>query len=123
MESAIERLTAARHLDDGETARLLVRSLKRRGYGRRRFELDLRRRGADEAASRAALEAIDDDDELARAASVAARFRASKPSRDAAALARHLERRGFAPRTIGAVLYEPPRELSGTAELLGRNSC
>ncbi len=114
VESAVERLTAAGHLDEGETAHLLVRSLKRRGYGRRRLELDLRRRGADEAASRAALETADDEDELKRAATVAARFRSSHPSRDGAALARHLERRGFAPVVVGAVLYEPGR---------GRSSC
>ena len=123
VESAIERLAAAGHLDEGETARMLVRSLKRRGYGRRRLELDLRRRGADAAAASAALETVDDEDELERAAAVAARWRSSRPSRDAAALARHLERRGFAPRTIGAVLYEPGRETAGTAETRGPNSC
>lgn len=106
VESAVERLTDGGHLNEGETAHMLVRSLKRRGYGRRRLELDLRRRGADEAAASAALETADDEDELERAAGVAARFRSSHPSRDAAALARHLERRGFLPRTIGAVLFD-----------------
>ena len=106
VESAVERLTAAGHLNEGETAHLLVRSLKRRGYGRRRLELDLRRRGADEAAARAALETVDDEDELERAVAVAARFRSTHPSRDTAALARHLERRGFLPRTIGTVVFD-----------------
>lgn len=106
VESAIERLAGAGHLNEGETAQMLVRSLTRRGYGRRRLELDLRRRGAEEAAARAALETIDDEDELERAAAVAARFRSTHPSRDAAALARHLERRGFLPRTIGTVVFD-----------------
>lgn len=123
IESAVERLTAAGHLNEGEAARMLVRSLKRRGYGRRRIELDLRRRGADSAAAAAALEAVDDEDELERAAAVAARWRSSRPSGDPAALARHLERRGFLPRTIGAVLYEPAGETAGTAEARGGTSC
>lgn len=123
MESAVERLTAAGHLNEGETAHVLVRSLKRRGYGRRRLELDLRRRGADEAAARAALETVDDEDELERAVAVAARFRSSHPSRDAAALARHLERRGFLPRTIGTVVFDTAGGGIAEGEMRGESSC
>ena len=132
VDDAVERLTAAGHLNEQEAAHMLVRSLKRRGYGRRRLELDLRRRGADEAAALAALESVGDEDELERAGSVAARWRSSHPSRDRAALARHLERRGFAPRTIGAVLFDSadeaagkalPEEAAGEAEIRGHSSC
>ena len=94
---------------------MLVHSLKRRGYGRRRLELDLRRRGAEETAAAAALEDVDDEDELERAGSVAARWRAAHPGRDVPALARHLERRGFTPRTIGAVLFDSPAEAVGSS--------
>ncbi len=120
---AVERLAAAGHLNEGETARMLVRSLKRRGYGRRRFELELRRRGADEAAACAAVEAIDDEDELARASAAAGRWRSSHPTRDTAALARHLERRGFSSRTIGGVLVRPLQEQAETAAARDRGSC
>lgn len=123
VDAAVERLAGAGHLNEGEAARMLVRSLKRRGYGRRRLELDLRRRGADEAAANAALETVDDEDELERAAGVAARFRSSHPSRDAAALARHLERRGFLPRTIGAVLFDSADDSAAERAMQGRNSC
>ncbi len=123
VESAVDRLTAAGHLNEGETAHVLVRSLKRRGYGRRRLELDLRRRGADEVAARTALETVDDEDELERAAAVAARFRSSHPSRDAAALARHLERRGFLPRTIGAVVFDSAEGGIAEREMQGQRPC
>jgi len=106
VEDAVERLSAAGYLNEREAASLLLRSLKNRGYGRRRFELDLRRRGAAEAVAAAVLESIDDDDELERAGSVAVRWRSTHPRGDRAALARHLERRGFTARTIGALVFD-----------------
>ena len=113
VDAAIGRLAAAGFLNEQEAARMLVRELRRRGYGRRRVEHDLRRRGADETAAAAALEEADDGDELERAGSVAARWRRAHPRREIAALARHLERRGFTPRTIGAVLFDSPDEATG----------
>ena len=115
VDGAIERLVADGFLNEREAANMLVRSLQRRGYGRRRLELDLRRRGADATAAGAALECIGDEDELERAGSAAARWRSTHRARDAAALARHLERRGFAPRTIGAVLFDSADEAGGKA--------
>ena len=129
VDGAIERLTADGFLNEQEAAHMLVRSLKRRGYGRRRLELDLRRRGADDTAAGVALECVADEDELERARSVAARWRSTHPARDAAALARHLERRGFAPRTIGAVVFDSAdgatngEALPEEAETRGHSSC
>ncbi len=123
VDGAIERLAAHGFLNEQEAARMLVRSLKRRGYGRRRLELDLRRRGADETAAAAALEEAGDEDELERAGSVAARWRSTHPARDVPALARHLERRGFTARTIGAVLFDSADEAAGSAGTQGRISC
>ncbi len=123
VDGAIERLTADGFLNEQEAANMLVRSLQRRGYGRRRLELDLRRRGADETAAGAALECVGDEDELERAGLVAARWRSSHRARDAAALARHLERRGFAARTIGAVVFELPEEEAGMEGIRGHSSC
>ncbi len=136
VDGAIERLAADGYLNEREAARMLVRSLKRRGYGRRRLELDLRRRGAEETAAAAALEQVGDEDELERAGSVAARWRRAHPGRNVPSLARHLERRGFTPRTIGAVLFDSADEAvdqgasrgSGeaagkTAGMRGHSSC
>ena len=123
IEGAIERLTEGGFLNEQEAANMLARSLQRRGYGRRRLELDLRRRGAEPAAAGAALERVGDEDELERAGSVAARWRSTHPTRDAAALARHLERRGFAPRTIGAVLFDSADDAAGAAGMRGHESC
>jgi len=106
VDDAVERLSAAGYLNEREAASLLLRSLKNRGYGRRRFELDLRRRGAAEAVAAAVLESVDDDDELERASSVAGRWRSTHPEGDRAALARHLERRGFTARTVGALVFD-----------------
>lgn len=114
VDAAIERLAAQGFLNEPEAARMLVRSLKRRGYGRRRLAHDLRRRGADETAAAAALQEVGDEDELERAGSVAARWRRAHAARDVSALARHLERRGFAARTIGAVLFD---SADGAAEV------
>lgn len=123
VDGAIERLAADGFLNDQEAARMMVRELQRRGYGRRRLERDLRRRGADETAAAAALEDVGDGDELERAGSVAARWRRTHPARDVSALARHLERRGFTPRTIGAVLFDSADEAAGTAETGDHSSC
>jgi regulatory protein len=119
VDGAIERLAADGFLNEEETARMLVRELQRRGYGRRRLEHDLRRRGAEETAASAALEDVADEDELERAGSVAARWRATHPARDASALARHLERRGFLPRTIGAVLFDAADDAAGESASAG----
>ena len=123
VDGAIERLAADGYLNEHEAARMLVRSLKRRGYGRRRFELDLRRRGAEETAAAAALADVGDEDELERAGAVASRWRRAHPGRDVPALARHLERRGFTPRTIGAVLFDSADEAVETAGMRGHSSC
>ena len=123
VDGAIERLAGDGFLDEHEAAKMLVRSLQRRGYGRRRLELDLRRRGADAAAAAAALERVGEEDELERAGSVAARWRRAHSARDRAALARHLERRGFAPRTIGAVLFDSADDAAGAAGMRGDSSC
>ncbi len=123
VDGALDRLVADGYLNEREAAHMLVRSLKRRGYGRRRLEFDLRRRGADETAAAAALAGVGDEEELERAGSVAARWRSTHPARDASALARHLERRGFGPRTIGALLFDPADEAVGTAGIRGHRSC
>ncbi len=116
VQAAVERLVAGGYVDDRETARLLVRSLQRRGYGRRRLELDLSRRGVEASTVLDTLADIDDEGELERAGLVAARWRSGHPSQGVDALARHLERRGFAARTIGAVLFDLSDGGSGAGE-------
>lgn len=109
---ALERLMQRRYLDDLETARAFVAERRRRnGWGSARLEAELLRRGASEDAVSAVLagleEGVGGDEELAREA--AARW-SRRGGRDPAALARHLERKGFPPRVILRLVKEVPDE-------------
>ena len=95
-----------RYLDDAELAGQLARGLRTRGYGRRRAERELRRRGVADADAGVALEeAYGDADEvpLARAAL------GSRPTDDVKAERRavaFLVRRGFSAAAAWAVVRE-----------------
>jgi SOS response regulatory protein OraA/RecX len=85
---------------------------ERKGEGRHRLRAELQRRGAGPEAIDQALSGFPDDD-LSQAREAAGEWtrRRSLASdrfseRDRAALARHLERRGFSRRAIFAVLNE-----------------
>ncbi|MEL7059689.1 MAG: regulatory protein RecX [Acidobacteriota bacterium] len=101
---ALDRLVERGALDDARAARAFVRERLRRGaFGRRRLEAELRQRGVDGAQATAALdEVLEDSPEIDRARAAAAR----RPSAETAALARYLERRGFAAATIASILAE-----------------
>ena len=102
VEGALDRLERDRYLDDGRTARELVAAKLARGpIGRRRLAAELARKGAPAEAAAAALDDLvpDDDREAARRAAESwLGRRRGRP--DPAALARHLERRGFSPGAI-----------------------
>ncbi len=123
VETALDRLAEDGYLNEAETARVLVGQLRRRGYGHLRIQRDLRRRGADEEAARSALLKLGDEDEVELAERVAARWRSIHERKGAVALARHLERRGFAARTIGAVLYESSSQVAEGEWSGSRESC
>ena len=94
------------YLDDAELAGQLARGHRWRGYGRRRAEAELRRRGLGEADVAAALEeAYGDTDEvvLARAALGSRTTADAKAERRAIAF---LVRRGFSPGAAWAVVRE-----------------
>jgi SOS response regulatory protein OraA/RecX len=78
---------------------------ERRGLGRARIGRELARRGASEAAVEGAVETISEMAELGRARDCAARW-ARRGAGDTAALARHLDRKGFARHVIFRVLKE-----------------
>jgi len=102
IEQALARLTREGWLDDAAAARGLVASLLARGaLGRARLRAELERRGAAPQAAAAALADLPEDD-LPGAREAAARWR----GKNAAALARHLSRKGFSRRAIFAVLAE-----------------
>ena len=94
------------YLDDPELAGQLARGHRWRGYGRRRADAELRRRGLGEADVAAALEeAYGDTDEvvLARAALGSRTTADAKAERRAVAF---LVRRGFSPGAAWAVVRE-----------------
>lgn len=104
---AVARLERTGALDDEALARREVERLgDGRGYGRARVAAALGRKGAPRDAVRAALEAGDDEAEADRALDAGRRWLARRRGPDRAALARHLERRGFAGGVIFRVLNE-----------------
>lgn len=109
IQSALDRLTAQGHVDDTKTAAdFVAHRLERRGEGRHRLRAELQRRGADPDAIAQALADLPDDD-LAPAREAAREWTARRgleSDRDRAALARHLERKGFSRRAIFAVLND-----------------
>lgn len=107
-ETALAKLARNGFLDDDSTARSFVRErLRRGGIGRRKLIAELSKRGAGSAAIEAAMEDVPEDDrEPARDLAERWLMRSTRPAgpkRDAA-LARHLESRGFSPRAIVAAL-------------------
>lgn len=104
IEQALDRLQREGWLDDAAAARGLIASRQARGgEGRPRLRAELERRGADPRAVAAALAELPDDD-LPAAREAARRWRGTS----AAALARHLARKGFSRHAIFAVLKERP---------------
>ncbi len=132
IDAALVRCAAQGYLDDEATARAFVAERQaRQGLGRVRLAAELRRRGASAAAVSAALAGLGEGDELARAREQATRWRrkgsaeraapgpparraaglgtresSSRRAAELAALARHLDRKGFSRRAILAVLEE-----------------
>lgn len=117
IETTLDRLVERGLLDDRRVARAFVADRQtRRGLGRRRLRAELARRGVSEEVADEVLAEIDDGAELPLARAAAERWLARRAvpdgddyaarQRHRAALARHLERRGFAHRAIFAVLDE-----------------
>jgi len=106
VEAAIARAAALGYLDDQALAAGYATELaQRKGLGRSRVAHELARRGAPEEAVDRAVAGTDEAAELERAREAAARWTRGRGG-DAAALARHLDRKGFARRVIFRVLKE-----------------
>jgi regulatory protein len=106
VEAALERLALEGYLDDRATAAEFVEGrLARRPEGRRRLAAELARRGAGEEAIEAALAEQTGVDDLPAARAAAERWLRGH-RREPAALARHLDRKGFSRRSILALLDE-----------------
>ncbi|HUP21413.1 MAG TPA: RecX family transcriptional regulator [Thermoanaerobaculia bacterium] len=112
------RLRQEGYLDDRRAAEEWLRVRRRRGDGPRRLAAGLARLGLEREAIAEHLDAGGEDGENARARAVAERWLSRQAGRpgavDPAALARHLDRRGFGRRDILSVLGDlqlPAREL------------
>jgi len=114
--AALDRLEAQGYLDDRKAAAgFVAHRLERGGEGKLRLRAELARRGAPSDAIDEALAGLDEEDDQAAAREAAERWRRQKTvdaqadlsQKDAAALARHLARKGFSPRAIVAVLKTP----------------
>lgn len=74
IEEAVERARDARYLDDTRYLRQFIEERKRRGWGRRKIELELKRRGEDPYALEDYPDAyFNQDDDLERACALLAR--------------------------------------------------
>jgi regulatory protein len=104
VEATLAQLAAAGHLDDARLAREEgARLADRKGLSRRGVAFELRRKGAPDEAIDGALEGAGDD--AARALESARRWlRTHAP--DAAALGRHLARKGYGQSVIFRTLNE-----------------
>lgn len=118
--AALDRLGRQGYLNEAETARAFVAGRQSRGgEGRSRLRSELVKRGATGEAIESALADLSPEDDLAAARKVAAKWSRGGKS-DPQALARHLQRKGFSPRAIVAVLHERPAS-GETADLWDLN--
>lgn len=102
----LDTLAARRLLDDQTLTLAFAEELvRRRGFGRARIGRELARRGAPAPAVEEALAGLSPEDELERAREVAGKW-ARSGGGVSAALARHLDRRGFPRHVIFRVLRE-----------------
>ena len=102
---AVGRLRRLDYQSDARFAASLARSRATQGYGPRRIGAELKSHGLDQAAIRAAIDAVDRDWVALARAQLRRRFGAARPS-DAAERARRAQfllRRGFDPATVRAV--------------------
>lgn len=112
-DAALERLAALGYLDDAElAAREGERLRERRGLGRAGIAAELARKGAGPAEVDGALAGGDADAELEAARALGQRWLAGRRP-DAAALARHLDRKGYARHVIFRILKELVPEAPG----------
>jgi len=106
IETAVRRLAELGYLDDAAHAKSHAATLgDRKGYGTTRIRAELVRRGASSDSIAAALAGGGGEADLVRAREAAAKW-LRRGSKDRAALARHLGRRGFDRRAIFTVLKE-----------------
>lgn len=103
IDATMDRLAAEGHLDDLRAARdFVAHRLEKGGEGKLRLLAELQRRGAPKEAIEAALTQVPEDD-LEAARKAAEKWARGRSKKDPAALARHLERKGFSRRAIFAV--------------------
>lgn len=115
--SALDRLAAEGYLNDTATAGDFAEMRRSRApEGRRKLAAELARRGAGSAAIESVISTRTDEEEIEAARAAANRFlRGGR--KDAAALARHLDRKGFSAGIVRSVLRE--QEIATLDEIAG----
>ncbi|MFD1713027.1 regulatory protein RecX [Amnibacterium flavum] len=118
IETEIERLLGARYLDDARLAEEIVRvEFERKGKGRSVVTGELRRRGISPDDYLGALDDIDTELELERAAEIAYRKMSSSSDLDARTAERRLSallaRRGFSGDLVRAAVARATERLAG----------
>ena len=103
---AVERCRELGYVDDAALAESLVGRHARAGHGRARVIADMRRRGVSSAAAAVALDAVDEDDEVAAATAVAQKLyerelkKGEVDDRGRRRIAAAMQRRGYASGVI-----------------------
>lgn len=114
IEEVLDGLARDGLMDEATTAREFVTQRSKRNLGPRRLRAEMVQRGVDEQLATEVIEDLQiDEGELAEeAAQRWLRSRSKAPDRRA--LARHLERRGFAQRVIVSILERLPDDLGAS---------
>ena len=95
IDAALARATEMRFLDDARFASYFIEERKRRGWGRRKIEMELKRKGIDPEEIEGFPEAFfDEDDEAVRARAILSR-KSIPEGRAFDKLVRHLMSKGF----------------------------
>ena len=110
IDDAVAYCERLNYIDDERTAQVYIRQLKRKGYGKRRIQLELKKKGLKDNPTQAILDqSVSESDERESAESIIIKHfrrfeREMEISKRRARIYRFLHARGFAPEIIREVV-------------------